>query len=52
MKNLDCVNEYLKRECLIQDIIKYFERRYGDLMDKADKDATNTVKKIAESDKL
>ena len=37
---------------LIQDIIKCFEERYGDLANKADEDATNTVKKTNEGDRL
>ena len=38
--------------CLMQDIIKCFEKRYGDLMNEAHEDATNTVKETTEGDSL
>ena len=46
LKNLECEKEYLEKNvsCIIQDIIKCFEQRYGDLIDEADKYASNTVK--------
>ena len=53
LKNLEREKEYLERNasCLIQDI-KCFEQRYGDLMDEAHKDATNTAKETTEGDRL
>ena len=38
--------------CLIHDIIKCFEQRYGDLLDEAHIDATNTVKETTEGDRV
>ena len=38
--------------CLIQEIIKYSEQRYGDLVEEVCKDATNTVKETTEGDRL
>ena len=54
LKNLEREKEYLERNVsfLIQDIIKYFEQRYGNLMDEAHKDDTNTVKETTEGDRL
>ena len=37
---------------LIQDIIKCFEQRYGDMMGKVHEDANNTVKETTEGDRL
>ena len=37
---------------LIQDIIKCFEQRHGDMMDKVHEDANNTVKETTEGDRL
>ena len=54
LKNLEHKKEYLERNmlCLIQDIIKCFEQRYGDLVDEAHRDATNMVKETTEGDRL
>ena len=48
LKNFECDKEYLERNvsCLIQDVIKCFEQRYDDLMDKVHEDATNKSKKL------
>ena len=54
LKNLEREKEHLERNvsCLIQDVIKCFEQRYGDLMDEAHKDSTNTVKETTKGDRL
>ena len=48
LKNLEHKKEYLERNLshLIQDIIKCFEQKYGDLMDEVQKDVTDTGKEI------
>ena len=54
LRNLELEKEYLERNvlCLIQDTIKCFKQRYGDLMDEANEDATNTGKETTEGDRL
>ena len=54
LKNLKHEKQYLERNvpCLIHDIIKCFEQRYGDLLDEAHIDATNTVKETTEGDRV
>ena len=54
IENPECDKEYLESNmsCTTQYILKCFEQRYGDLMDEADKDATNTIKETTEGDKF
>ena len=52
--NLEHKKEHILRNvsCVIQDIVKCFDQRYGDLMEEAKEDATNKVKETSEGDRL